>query len=562
MSTNNSWNNQVLAANILFNGGTFSVGTDNTTNAIIIGAGNIGRSIEIGFSTASHLIRIGVANGTTGVDIESGSGGATLNSVGGTVNVQGSTGTNINSSSTINIGNNADSQPINIGTSASSRPITIGNTTGTTGVQFKAGSSGLQIPAFAEGSLITDSTGVISTVTGTAGFVLTANAPGTAPSFQAASGGGTGIGNKVLIQTQTATNSTSLDFITGLSGYAYLFVEILNIIPATNGAAFELQFSTNSGSSWENTNYDFGGAAEDVGGAVGQYTITSNDSFWITRGTSNSTTTWGTNSTLYIYNIDSSSAYKQVFYDTSANNGAGVTWISANGSWNNTAVVNGLRFIMSAGNITSGTIRVYGILQSGGGGAVTGPTPSTDRAIATWNGVGGNVLFNNSTTKIDSSGIFTNTGQPCFLTYLNASVSNVTGNGTNYQIAFDAIGFDQTSSIAAGIFTAPVSGRYFFSAAVAVSNLGAAHTTGYMLIVKNSFAEFSANPYLNPFAVSAAAPLGYMGMNSTQIFQLAASDTVSVYINVTGSTQTVGINGNGGTLGNGYPCEFSGYLIC
>jgi hypothetical protein len=39
--------------------------------------------------------------------------------------------------------------------------------------------------SFTEGALVTDATGVTSTVTGTEGYVLTANAPGTAPSFQA-----------------------------------------------------------------------------------------------------------------------------------------------------------------------------------------------------------------------------------------------------------------------------------------------------------------------------------------------------------------------------------------
>ncbi len=50
--------------------------------------------------------------------------------------------------------------------------------------------SALTITPFAEGALVTSSTGVVSTVTGTAGNVLTANAAGTAPTFQAAGGGG------------------------------------------------------------------------------------------------------------------------------------------------------------------------------------------------------------------------------------------------------------------------------------------------------------------------------------------------------------------------------------
>ena len=109
----------------------------------------------------------------------------------GSITLNASTSVAINAAGgDINIGNNADAQNMNIGTGASPRTITIGNTDTTTAVQIQAGSGGINFPTFTEGALITDSAGVISTVTGTPGFVLTANASGTAPSFQAAGGGG------------------------------------------------------------------------------------------------------------------------------------------------------------------------------------------------------------------------------------------------------------------------------------------------------------------------------------------------------------------------------------
>lgn len=40
----------------------------------------------------------------------------------------------------------------------------------------------------------------------------------------------------------------------------------------------------------------------------------------------------------------------------------------------------------------------------GGTGGVTGPSPSTDRAIATWNGTGGTALFNNSAATVNAGG--------------------------------------------------------------------------------------------------------------------------------------------------------------
>lgn len=58
MATINDWNNQVLAANVLFQGGTMNIGNDSTTYAINIGtAANAGRLTTIGNATgASGLV--------------------------------------------------------------------------------------------------------------------------------------------------------------------------------------------------------------------------------------------------------------------------------------------------------------------------------------------------------------------------------------------------------------------------------------------------------------------------------------------------------------------------
>ena len=56
----------------------------------------------------------------------------------------------------------------------------------TSGAGFIATTGGINFTNFTEGALITSAIGVTSTVTGAAGTILTANAAGTAPSFQAA----------------------------------------------------------------------------------------------------------------------------------------------------------------------------------------------------------------------------------------------------------------------------------------------------------------------------------------------------------------------------------------
>ena len=103
----------------------------------------------------------------------------------GIVTLAGNTGTSTGSTVTVR-GNS------NVTTSATSATLTInlndtvsisGSMTAGTGLISTTG--GLTLSNFTEGALITSSVGVSSAVTGTAGFVLTANTAGTAPSFQA-----------------------------------------------------------------------------------------------------------------------------------------------------------------------------------------------------------------------------------------------------------------------------------------------------------------------------------------------------------------------------------------
>lgn len=163
-------------------------------------------------------------------------------------------------------------------------------------------------------------------------------------------------GSWQLIQTLTASSSANLSFTSSnISGYnTYAFV-IRNIIPATNAAILQMQVSVNGGSTYSNSGYQSG----------------------INTNPYNSTTVTNANSTTLIKlsaavsNASGNGVNGQVFICSSAGtaNGHVAYFDSTAGTWANGIIFAGLpnvtlnafQFTFSSGNISSGTIDLFGI---------------------------------------------------------------------------------------------------------------------------------------------------------------------------------------------------------
>lgn len=285
-------------AGITANGGTVSLSTDAVAGTVDVGTGAGNKTTTLGSTTASSetilqsdtgaMKALGIAGGsvsnknyvtvdsvggqlgsdvgtTSGITITGDTGGpftsATFTFAGGTtglsfdgaVNTFTLTFAGITANGgTVSLSTDNLNDSINIGTGAGAKTVTLGsvNTTSTTNLQ--AGTGGIKIPAFTEGALETDSSGVISSVTGTAGQVLTANTAGTAPSFQTL-----GAGTKHLIQSQTVSGVTNVDFVTGVTGYSYYILEALSYFFTVNSnQTLEIFYTTNAGGSWNSFTYN------------------------------------------------------------------------------------------------------------------------------------------------------------------------------------------------------------------------------------------------------------------------------------------------------------------
>ncbi len=172
----------------------------------------------------------------------------------------------------------------------------------------------------------------------------------------------------VLIESQTAANSATLDFTSGFGGeFDEILFEIVDLLPATDGDGFIARVSVDGGSSYaagtayEHFRISGSSSANTVigGNSAGQAHATlclghmgnvagEGASGWV-RLLNNSASAAGANrivSNVSYYTNDATPAYAMV-----------MGWSSYNGSADD---VNAFRFMCLTGNIASGTIRQWG----------------------------------------------------------------------------------------------------------------------------------------------------------------------------------------------------------
>jgi hypothetical protein len=179
-------------------------------------------------------------------------------------------------------------------------------------------------------------------------------------------------GNMVLLSSQTASNSASISFTTGIdSTYKEYQFWFINIGARTNEAEFGFLTSTDGGSNYGNTvtNTTFRAYHTEDGSQSGLDYVTSFDLAQST-GLNNLSLNQGNNAddsccgTLSLFN-PASTTYVKHFIAICGNSHDTVTPLEVNnylaGYVNTTSAVNAIQFKMSSGNM-DGTILMYGIV--------------------------------------------------------------------------------------------------------------------------------------------------------------------------------------------------------
>ena len=183
-------------------------------------------------------------------------------------------------------------------------------------------------------------------------------------------------GKMTLLQTQTASSSASISFSSNIdSTYPIYLFKFINIHPATDGAEFTINFSTDSGSNYnvaKTTTFFVAYNAESESSSG----LTYIDSLDIAQGTGVANIFYNVGNendesasgTLHLFNPSSTTFVKHFMstfnvYNNSGSNGNSVQ-VDVAGYGNTTSAIDGVQFAMSSGNIDSGTIKLYGIKGS------------------------------------------------------------------------------------------------------------------------------------------------------------------------------------------------------
>lgn len=178
-----------------------------------------------------------------------------------------------------------------------------------------------------------------------------------------------GSASMVFLATLTASNSAVLNDSVACGGgncitstYSSYMIVLENIIPATAGASLELQTSVNAGSSYASSGYISSGWQVNSAGGV----VTSTN-YILCGGTSpglGNSSGYGLNGTIMVFNPSGGSHRTYVNVQSSYKNNTPVmeTFTGAGYQDGANTAVNSLQWAMTSGNITSGVIKIYGIL--------------------------------------------------------------------------------------------------------------------------------------------------------------------------------------------------------
>jgi hypothetical protein len=177
-----------------------------------------------------------------------------------------------------------------------------------------------------------------------------------------------------LIQTQSASSNSSIDFVNGVSSvvfddtYDSYMVDYSNVKPATDDVELWLRFGTGGGPTYQTTSYRYGVATTGDGGTGGNFGSTSASRIIISGSTAatdaiGNATGENASGRVFIPNPEQTDFHNVTFASTFMRAAGTLMTMSGGGCWTQGTAITAIRFMMESGNITSGRFSLYGLTK-------------------------------------------------------------------------------------------------------------------------------------------------------------------------------------------------------
>ena len=168
----------------------------------------------------------------------------------------------------------------------------------------------------------------------------------------------------IFIEEKTASSSAQLDF-TDLTDFDSYFFILKNVVPATNAVSLQLRVSDDNGSTFKSGASDYKWAVQGVEDASGTVALGDNadSEIELTASNMSNSSTDGWSGTILLINPkDTSNNFFSECTGNYLNSAASrLTHVRGGGSYRATAAIDAARIRFSSGNISTGSIKVYGI---------------------------------------------------------------------------------------------------------------------------------------------------------------------------------------------------------
>lgn len=170
-------------------------------------------------------------------------------------------------------------------------------------------------------------------------------------------------GGLVWLATGTASSSASINFDNLLSStYDFYLILCENVVPATSAATLNAQIGTGGTPTYQATNYVGSQINWTSSGAAGAVGLTTAYGLSSGGNSPNNTSTNAGQYTCNLSNVNNASNFKPFtsvghFINSGGSLAVGVV---SSSTWETSTVLSSIKFLMSSGNITTGTFKLYG----------------------------------------------------------------------------------------------------------------------------------------------------------------------------------------------------------